>query len=428
MNLRQFVDLVASSGDLLRVSRQVDAVYEIASVVRALKGRPVLFERVKGYEMPVVSNVCSTADLVCLGLGVQRQHLVQRLADAIDGPRPPEVVAARGYEETVPDLTRLPILTYYPKDGGPYIASGIVVAEDPEYGTNASYHRAMVIGESEMVLRLVERHLHAYRQRGLREFAFCIGNPIPVLVAAAISVELGQSEMAIANALAPTRLIELGGLVVPESEIVMICEFTGEQADEGPFLDLTETFDIVRKQPVARVKRVFVRSDSLFHALIPGDLEHKLLMGMPRLPTIFREVSQVCECLEVDLTLGGCSWLHGAVKIRRNGPEDGKKAIEAAFRGHPSVKHVFVVDEDIDIADPAQIEWAMATRFQGDRDMVVKPGEKGSSLDPSSDLETKETTKVGFDLTVPVGRPTEQFERAREPLDIRLEDYLNGRD
>jgi UbiD family decarboxylase len=374
--------------------------------------------------MPVVSNVCATRALVALGLGVEPGNLMGTLAAAIEKPKTPAIVAATGYKQIEPDLSRFPILTYFPSDGGPYIASGIVVAKDPEYGPNASYHRAMVRGERDLALRVVERHFHAYIARGLKEFALCIGNAMPTLVAGAISVEMGKSELDIANALSESPLVELGGHLVPQSEVVLICELTGEMVNEGPFVDLTETLDIVRKQPAARVKRAFVRDGALFQAILPGDLEHKTLMGMPREPTIFSEVSKVCECLDVRITPGGCSWLHAAVKIRKQRDDDGERAIEAAFRGHGSLKHVFIVDEDIDLDDPLQLEWAMATRFQGDRDMRVKPREKGSSLDPSSNLQTKETTKVGFDLTIPSRARAHEFTKVAPGMKIRLEDYL----
>jgi len=249
-----------------------------------------------------------------------------------------------------------------------------------------------------------------------------------VLIAAAMSVELGKSELDVANALVASPLVEVGGMLVPEAEIVLHCEVTGELADEGPFLDLTETFDIVRRQPVVRVAAVFTRREPLFHALLPGDLEHKLLMGMPREPAIFREVAKVCECLDVVLPPGGCSWLHGWVKIRKRRDDDGRRAIKAAFAGPPSMKHVFVVDEDVDIHDPAQVEWAMATRFQGDRDLVVKTGQKGSSLDPSADLANNATTKIGFDLTVPSVLSWSRFRRIESHLRLNLDDYLDGSD
>jgi len=146
-------------------------------------------------------------------------------------------------------------------------------------------------------------------------------------------------------------------------------------------------------------------------------------MGMPREPTIFREVSKVCECKDVLITPGGCSWLHAVVSIRKKGPDDGKKAIEAAFQGHKSLKHVFAVDDDIDIHNPNEVEWAMATRFQGDKNMVIKR-EPGSSLDPSSDLETRMTAKIGFDLTIPWGRDQKDFKKPELPMKLNLKDYL----
>ena len=424
MDLRTHLQHLDDGGDLVRVSKPVNAIYEAAALIKALRGRPVLLEQVEGFDSSVVSNVCATRALVCAALDIEQDELIKHLANAADNPAEPDAAPAEElYEELQPDLSRLPVLTHYPEDAGPYIASGVAIARDPDHGLNASFHRALVRGRDELVLRIVERHLHAFVQRGLRELAFCVGNPIQVLIGAAMSVELGVSELAIANALAPTSLVELGGHTVPHSELVLVCEITGELADEGPFLDLTETFDVVRKQPVVRVKRVYARKDPLFHALLPGDFEHKVLMGMPREPTIFREVSKVCRCLDVRLTPGGCSWLHGVVKIDKQHADDGRRAMEAAFAGHASMKHVYIVDADIDIDDAAQLEWAMATRFQGGRDLWVRTGQRGSSLDPSSDLATRETAKVGFDLTAPVGRAAE-FSRPRAPVDIDLDDYL----
>jgi 2,5-furandicarboxylate decarboxylase 1 len=407
---------------LTKISKPVDSKYEVSTLMKMLDGHVLLFDHVKGATMPVIANVCSTRELVATGLGIGRNELIAKLADAIDHPRKPRIVDAEGYEEIGADFGKLTILTYYPKDGGPYISSGVVVANDKDYGINLSYHRAQILGKDEFVLRILERHFDAYIKRGLKEFAFCVSSPVQTLVSAAISVETGISEVDIANALEETPLVRLGGHLVPSSDIVMTAELSGELHDEGPFLDLTETFDIVRKQRIARLKRIFVRKGAMYQALLPGGLEHKTLMGMPREPTIYREVARVCDVKDVLITPGGCSWLHGAVSIRKKNPDDGRKAIEAAFKGHKSMKHVFVVDDDINIHDPNEIEWAMATRFQADKNMIMKR-EKGSSLDPSSDMDTQMTCKVGFDLTIPEGGKKE-FRRPTLPIKLNLDDYI----
>ncbi|HEC86292.1 MAG TPA: UbiD family decarboxylase [Thermoplasmatales archaeon] len=423
MLFRELIEKLDEKGLLIRIKKAVDVKYEISTIMKMLDGKPLLFKNVKGYDMPVAANVCSTRELVAIGLDKKKEELLQALINALENPKPPEVVSTSDYKEMQPDLSKLPILTYYPFDGGPYIASGIVVINDEEYGLNASYHRAMIVGKNKMVFRILPRDFNTYIERGNKEFAFCIGNPMSVLIASAVSIDVDKSELDIANALCPIKLVELDGHKVPEAEIVIIAEITDEMHDEGPFLDLTETPDIVRKQRVAKVKKLFVRENPIFHALLPGGLEHKTLMGMPREPTIYKEVSKVCRVKDVYITPGGCSWLHGAVSIIKKAEDDGKKAIEAAFKGHKSMKHVFVVDDDIDIHDPHQIEWAMATRFQGDKDMVIKK-EKGSSLDPSSDLETRMTTKIGFDLTIPWGRDKKDFQKPDLPMKINLKEYL----
>jgi UbiD family decarboxylase len=207
-------------------------------------------------------------------------------------------------------------------------------------------------------------------------------------------------------------------------------------ADEGPFIDLTETWDIVRQQPVIEIDCITHRRAPIYHALLPGSLEHKLLMGLPREPTIFQAVSKVANCRNVSITPGGMSWLHAVVQIAKQGPDDGRRAIEAAFQGHRSLKHVVVVDEDVDPYDSAQVEWALATRFQADRDLVVLPDQPSSSLDPSAKLmpaglsvpAKARTAKMGLDATVPwidhAGRPLDADERQAyhkvgyEPVDL----------
>jgi UbiD family decarboxylase len=192
-------------------------------------------------------------------------------------------------------------------------------------------------------------------------------------------------------------------LQVPaETEIVIEGRVTAETGDEGPFVDLTGTLDIVRRQPVARFRCITHRSEAFYHALLPGKGDHRTLMGLPREADIFREVGRVCHCLDVAMRPGGCSWLHAAVQIRKTSADDPRRAIEAALRAHPSLKLVIVVDEDVNPHDDREVEWAMATRFQADRGVTVLPNMPSSSLDPSARHEPGRKSmgaKLGIDAT-----------------------------
>ena len=172
--------------------------------------------------------------------------------------------------------------------------------------------------------------------------------------------------------------------------------------------------DHTREQPIFQVTAVTHRHSPIFHALLPAGAEHKNLMGMPREPTIFAAVNEVVKCTGVTITPNSCSWLHAVVQIEKTGPEDGARAIEAAFRGHKSLKHVVIVDRDVDIYNLADVEWAIATRFQADRDLVVLSDQPSSSLDPSARQipgQKTRTAKMGLDATIPWGEDHEGYIR-----------------
>ena len=424
MNLREFVDLLEEKGRLKRITKEVDPVYEVAALMDEAGDTPLYLENVKGSVIPCITNICSSRELVALGLECAPNEILGKISKAVRESKEPNLEKAQNYKEIEASLENLPILTHQPIDGGPYISSAMAVAYDEEHGRNLSFHRAMKIDNQHLVLRILDRHLMDYMKRGLKEFAYCNGVSVPVLLGAATSFGIEEDEMAVANALADSPVIELGGHKIPQSEVVMICEFTGEMHDEGPFVDLTDTPDIIRQQHVVKIKRIFIRDDSVFHALLPSGPEHKVLMGMPREPTIFNSVNKVVACHDVFMTPGGGSWLHGVVAINKKNDDDGLKAIDAAFGGHAAMKHVWIVDSDIDVTDPQSVEWAMATRFQGDSGLVVKTGVKGSSLDPSSNPETRETVKVGFDCTIPLNRDKADFARPEPGMKVKLDEYL----
>jgi UbiD family decarboxylase len=232
-------------------------------------------------------------------------------------------------------------------------------------------------------------------------------------------VEYGVDESRIASALTlsalgkPVDMVKIkDGLTVPaDAEYVLEGRLTKETVDEGPFVDAVRTYDRVRKEPVLVVDRIYHRDDPIFQIIVGGLDEHFLFMGMPREPAIYQAVGRAVPHVKaVRLTEGGSAWLHGVVSIRKQHPGDGKNAILAAFGAHTSMKQVTIVDEDIDIFDDREVEWAVATRFQADRGLVVLHDVRGSSIDPSA--RDGFTSKVGIDATRPLGGDPTMFDMA----------------
>jgi len=425
VSFRDYIQKLDQRGALRRVAGPASKTYAIAGALKQAEPQPLLFEQVIESPFQVAGNLFCGKAAFADYFGIPISQIIPLMTAAIQQRRPGPVVTQAACQEVVdlaPNLDRLPILRHCEGDGGNYISSGVVIARHPRYGQNADFHRCMQFSKTEMAVRVVKsRHFDAFLQDlGAVDVAICIGNGPNVLAAAATSVELGIDELEIANALEPLPLVKAQtvDLYVPAE-----CEFVLEgtvyrdrRHAEGPFVDLTETYDVVRQEPVLVVKAITHRKDAIWQALLPGALEHKLLMGMPREPTIFRKVNEVVRCLDVNVNPGGCSWLHAIVQIDKQAEDDGRKAIAAAFEGHRSCKHVFVVDADIDIYDPLSVEWAMATRFQGDRDLVLYDKAPGSSLDPSAEPGTHSTTRLGFDLTAPLQTQGKDFRKAKFPL------------
>lgn len=425
MGLREYINKIENNGILRKVDVEVSKKLEISGILKEMEPTPVLFNGIKESEFRVIGNLFCTKDSISSYFGVTPADLIPMLSKAIKEPSEPEVISNAPCQEIIEstiDLDKIPILFHCERDGGNYISSAVVVTKDPDHGQNLDFHRAMQFSKDKFATRIVRgRHFHKFLEKsGELEVAYCVGNSPNILIAGATSVDIGYDELTIANSLEPIKLTKANSidLMIPAySEFVIEGKvYLEEKHAEGPFVDLTETYDIIREEPVFEVKKITHRKDAIWQALLPGALEHKILMGMPREPTIFNKVNETgVKCLDVNINPGGCSWLHAIVQIDKNSEEDGKKAIDGAFAGHGSCKHVFIVDKDIDIYNPLSVEWAMATRFQGDARLYMKDKEPGSSLDPSAEPGTKMTTKIGFDLTRPLVAKGKDFGLAEFP-------------
>jgi len=416
MSVRKFL-----TSDAVRNESKIDLdSQEISRSLMEDQDRTVHF-KLNGME--AVGNLFSTRGKIAAAMNIAPADLVRHIDSAISDPKPLKVTDRPAFRKnSVPvDLTSLPAPKYFPKDGGRYITAGVIIAEW-EGVRNVSFHRMMIAGKDKIAVRLVPRHLFTMHKAAMAKgqdlnVSICIGLRPEVLMAAAISLDYGVDELEIASSMCTSSFngpLEVGrcdnGILVPaDADLVFEARITSELMDEGPFVDITGTYDDVRKQPVIKVDKAWTCDKPLFPLLMPGGNEHFLFMGLPREPMMLRTVRQaVPRTHAVRLTEGSCCWLHGVVSITKNKEGDGMNAIMAAFTGHPSMKQVTIVDEDIDIFDDRQVEWAVATRFQGNR-MIRIPDAAGSSLDPSSDGTT---WKVGIDATRPLGTDENRFRKA----------------
>ncbi len=413
--LSQFEEAITIKG---RISREL----ELTKILLKEKTTPIVFENLDGHK--AVGNLWSTRDRIARAMHTNPTELTKKMMQAMDSPSEPQELDRAPFEKNILsdfDLRESAIPKFYATDGGRFITAGVVISEYDGI-RNMSFHRMMVIGENKLAMRVVPRHLYALHKRAMAKgedlkIAVAIGLCPSVMLSAAMNLEFGKDELTVASSLRQLCLGEpvnvrkiRSGLLVPAfAEYVFEGRVTKEVHDEGPFVDITGTVDPVRKQPVVEIDRIYHRDDPIFQIILPGADEHYLMMGMPREPVIQRAVGlAVPEVHAVRLTEGGCCWLHGVVSIGKQKEGDGVNAIMAALGAHPSMKMVTVVDGDIDIFDDREVEWAVATRFQGHKGFVMIENARGSSLDPSAD-ET--TTKIGIDATKPIG--AEGFDRVR---------------
>ena len=409
-----------NNDNIIEITEELSSEFEVSKVLREYPKDTVIIRNVKGYDMPVISGICNTRDKIAKSINCEVSEITEKIIEAMEKPiKVDKFTDFSEYETSDVDLDKIPILTHYKRDGGAYITAGVVFARDPETGIqNASIHRMMVLDNKRLVIRIVPRNLYTYFQRAQKlgkdlDIAIAIGMDPAILLASTTSIPIDYDEMDVANAFkgGDLELIKCGDLNVPQADIILEGKISvTETVAEGPFVDLTDTYDIIRDQPIINLKTMHIKKDAAYHAIIPAGFEHKLLQGLPQEPRIFKAVKNAVPTVEnVVLTEGGCCWLHAVVSIRKQTEGDGKNAIMAALSAHPSLKHCVVVDTDVNVFDAEDVEYAISTRVKGDRDIMIVPNVRGSSLDPVAESDGT-TTKIGVDATKSL-KSLEKFER-----------------
>ena len=407
--------------NIIEITDELSTEYEISKVLRQYPKDTVVIKNPEGFDIPVVSGICNTREKIAESINCEVSEITEKIIDAMENPQKvTKFTDFSEYDNLEVNLDKIPILTHYKRDGGAYITAGVVFARDPKTGIqNASIHRMMVLDNKRLVIRIVPRNLYTYFQNAQEagedlEIAIAIGIDPAILLASTTSIPIDYNEMEVANAFknGQLELIKCGQLEVPQADIILEGKISvTDTVAEGPFVDLTDTYDIIRDQPVINLSKMHIKKDNpAYHAIIPAGFEHKLLQGLPQEPRIFKAVKNAVPTVEnVVLTEGGCCWLDAVVSINKQTEGDGKNAIMAALSAHPSLKHCVAVDTDVNIFDAEDVEYAIATRVKGDRDIMIVPNVRGSSLDPVAESDGT-TTKIGVDATKSL-KTLEKFER-----------------
>lgn len=429
--LRDWLDHLAEHGRLAVIRPDIGLRYELAAIAKRLDGvKATFFPRPGGHKVPVVSGLLGDRAWVADAMGVAHDAVLGRFSEAVANPLPWREVTSAPVQEVVHedvDLVRLlPIPTHNELDSGPYISAGLLIARNPRTGVqNVAIHRCQVNPPDQLGILLLPRHtlsfFDAAEQAGeALEIAIVIGvDPLTSLASQAI-LPIDHDELEIAGALhgRPLEVVKCvsNAVRVPAgAEIVLEGRILpGKRAAEGPFGEFPQYYGERAERHVARIDRVTHRRDAIFHTIVGGANEHLLLGAIPREATLLGHLRRTFPGIQdLHLSMGGVGRYVLYVRLRKRQEGEGKNVILGALAAHYDIKHVVVVDEDVDIHNPREVEWAVATRSQADQDVVIVTNSQGSKLDPSS--RDGVSAKMGIDATVKVAAPAGKFKRIHVP-------------
>jgi 2,5-furandicarboxylate decarboxylase 1 len=447
-DFRSFLSRLAEAGELVEVRQPVD-IRHVATLVDQ-SDKALRFHKLIGYDMPLVSGIIRSRERAMMSMGASTYSEIEAtLQRGIDKPIAPERVATSPTKEVVRtgsdvDLFKLPIPMSSIYDGGPMITAGIVMARDPEFGINSGIYRFMVKEKSLTGIDIVTpNNMRLFAQRAFEQGKPCpisisIGNHPMEIMGAGYRAPIGVDEMAITGGmrgtavkLAPCETIDLP--YIADSEIVLEAEIlpTGWTQPEGRFGEFTALMGGLHWNPNVRIKAVLHRKDAMYYALhMPW--ENTWLAAPTRYQAIRLALRTAgVRVKDINVTLGGRAFWHAVISIKKQAGE-GKNALMAAL-SVMDLKHVVVVDDDIDVFNPVEVEWAIATRVQGDRDVMIIPGARAKPLDPSLAVMPPGVVptgaKVGIDATISEGIPHERYERISYAYAdrARIADYVAGK-
>lgn len=436
-----------AAGRIRTFPGEADTEFQIAGMMKKLDGGPaLLFPKVRGHAMPVLGNLISSRENCEAAFGTDYLGIREFVARAFGNPVPPVLVAQAPVHENVRtegfDLGRdLPILRHTDGDSGRFITAGIVVVQDPETGVyNASYHRLQLLGPNRTAIKLdFGRHLRAAYERAQRAgkplpITVCIGTDLAVhYTAATMGAQMPESadELAIAGGLRGEPIPVVKARTQPmfypaETEIALEgVLLPREVVREGPFGEFVGYLSPEGDAPIFEVSALCMRNQPVYHAINGVGRETIMLRKYVMEASLMKALRAAVPIVQdVEMTAGGLHRFHAVIKVKKTSlQQEGlqRNAILAAFATLKDLDLVTVVDEDIDIQDPNDVEYALAMRMEASKDLFIIPGARTHEYVRVSDNGVR--AKVGIDATVPFDEK-ERFARAPfRTVDVALDAF-----
>jgi 2,5-furandicarboxylate decarboxylase 1 len=433
--LINFIEQLKQNGELLTLSTPLSPKFEISAVISELgkkEASAIFFEKVRGFEFPVVGNLLGTKKRLSMALGVNQDNVFENALSKLEKRIPPVLIKDRTSKiivtkkEKIDLLKLLPILTHYANDSGPYITSGITSARDPKDGTiGRGLHRMEVRGKNELGISLINPPLSEiyaqYKKENRRmEVATVIGVDPAILIASISKIPRGIDKLSVAGGLKgkpiPMVKAETRDIDIPAHAEIVIEGFIDPKGKEkdGTLGESSGYYMSFSKSPMIHVTAITYRKGAYFHAIVPWGMEVDnllcLIHGINFVPKMKKKIPSLKEIHLIPGTFGS----HVVMSIETDNKGEIRKVLTLAL-SFTNIKKAIVVDEDIDPEDHQEVEWALATRFQGDRDLITLPDLRGQPIDPSS-KEGFLTTKIGMDATRP---KKEGFEKVDVPIAVK---------
>ncbi len=445
-DFRDLIEDFRTADYLTDITQSVD-IRNIPALVSKADGKALLFHDVDGYDMPVVSGLTNSRESLAIGFRCDYAEIEGKLAQASLNPIPPQIVDSGPVRETIAigddvDLCRLPVPLFATLDGGPMITAGLTIADDDEFGINAGVYRYLIRERNLTGIDLVSNN----NLRLFADKAYAAGKPLPISISigthtietlfATSARPIGTNELSLAGGFRgqAVRLTNCETIDLPciaDAEIVLEAEImpTGWTQPEGRFGEFTRILGGLHWNPHVRIKAISTRKDPIYYALLmPWEV---IWLLPPMMEASIRRALAVAniDVVAINATPGSSCLFHSVVSIRKN-PGGGKNAMMAVLGAVGVMKHVVIVDDDIDVFNALEVEWAIATRVQADRDVLIISGATSKPLDPSippAAAGTIPTTaKMGIDATIPENVPVERYDRITYPYSdkIELENFL----